>query len=248
MKQIKVLLITAAITVISFIPVLADITDMGLPATAAVTAVSNKEYSIGDIDNNASIDLADAQLSLKAALKIISLDTPAAKAADINKDGIIDLTDAQLTLKFALRILSVDNPYIEPDYIELFLTSMSSKKLSPENHSDTNFLSLYSYSPQITMEQLTGLAHKQSGIMACSLDDLHKQGLLSVPADKPLNTIYTIPNGALISFNEVKNNGSQTTISLSVTYGNLNGQGYESTFECQNWKWTLIETKPTWIS
>lgn len=60
----------------------------------------------GDVDFNQNIDLNDAQLTLKAALKIIALDADAAIAADVNQDGTVNLQDAQIILKKALKIIA----------------------------------------------------------------------------------------------------------------------------------------------
>lgn len=61
---------------------------------------------LGDVDNNGSVDLGDAQLALKMALKIEpSDDAGKVKAADVDKSGTVDLTDASLILKRALKII-----------------------------------------------------------------------------------------------------------------------------------------------
>lgn len=59
----------------------------------------------GDIDGNRKVTLEDAQLALKAALKIIILDGEKLEAADINHNGKVDLEDAQFVLKAALKII-----------------------------------------------------------------------------------------------------------------------------------------------
>lgn len=56
----------------------------------------------GDVDGNGKVELADAQLALKIALKIATDDS---SAADVDGNGKVDLTDAQLILKVALKIL-----------------------------------------------------------------------------------------------------------------------------------------------
>lgn len=250
MKKFKALLITTIVTALSIIPVLADLT--GITPTSTTTSVTTTiteiEYLIGDIDNSGSIDLTDAQLSLKAALKIITLSSSAAKAADVNYDGFVDLTDAQITLKLALHIMSVDNLYQKPDYLDLFITAMNSEDLQLENHSADDFLSLYSHSHEITNEQLTGLAQNYDGIIVCSREDLHQQGLLSIPANEPLDWYFTIPNGVLITFKGAKKLNNQITITWGITHGGINGVGYDSTFEIKNGKWILTDSKQAWIS
>lgn len=62
---------------------------------------------MGDVDNNGEVNLADAQLALKVALKIQTLsdeDYPASLAADVDKDGSITLSDAKKILRYALKI------------------------------------------------------------------------------------------------------------------------------------------------
>lgn len=63
------------------------------------------EFIKGDANEDTQVTLEDAQLTLKAALKIITLEGAAALAADVtgNGDGIT-LGDAQLILKVALKI------------------------------------------------------------------------------------------------------------------------------------------------
>ena len=59
----------------------------------------------GDVDGDDQVTLQDAQLVLKAALRIIGL--PEEASADVNGDGQITLQDAQIVLKVALRILKL---------------------------------------------------------------------------------------------------------------------------------------------
>lgn len=58
----------------------------------------------GDVNADGEITLEDAQLVLKAALKIEELEEAVWKAADVKEDNIIDLADAQKILKAALKI------------------------------------------------------------------------------------------------------------------------------------------------
>lgn len=60
----------------------------------------------GDANCDKTITLADAQLTLKAALKIENLKGNGLKAADVDGKEGITLADAQLILKVALRIIS----------------------------------------------------------------------------------------------------------------------------------------------
>lgn len=65
----------------------------------------SEDYLLGDVDDNKVVELPDAQLALKAALKITTLEGNAFKAADVDKNGVVELPDAQLILKKALKII-----------------------------------------------------------------------------------------------------------------------------------------------
>lgn len=59
----------------------------------------------GDVDGNGVVELGDAQLALKAALKLIRLDEKSIKAADVDGVDGVTLNDAQLILKKALKLI-----------------------------------------------------------------------------------------------------------------------------------------------
>ena len=59
---------------------------------------------LGDLDGDGGVKLGDAQIALKAALKIDTLTDAQKAAADVNNDGVVDLKDAQKILKVALKI------------------------------------------------------------------------------------------------------------------------------------------------
>lgn len=63
-------------------------------------------YLMGDVNNDKTINLTDAQMTLKAALKIVKLDEAAITAADVDKNGKVELSDAQKILKHALKIIN----------------------------------------------------------------------------------------------------------------------------------------------
>lgn len=73
------------------------------PTQTGTTAPSS---GMGDVNGNNKVDLGDAQLVLKSALKITTLDSAKSKKADVNVDGQVNLTDAQLVLKYALKIIN----------------------------------------------------------------------------------------------------------------------------------------------
>lgn len=59
---------------------------------------------MGDVDGNGKVELADAQLTLKAALKLTTLEGAQISAADVDSNGKVELADAQKILKVALKI------------------------------------------------------------------------------------------------------------------------------------------------
>lgn len=62
----------------------------------------------GDANGDGKVDLTDAQMVLKAALKINTMDVKSATDVDVNDDSKVDLTDAQWVLKAALKISTFD--------------------------------------------------------------------------------------------------------------------------------------------
>lgn len=64
------------------------------------------EPILGDVDHSGRVDLSDAQIVLKAALKIINLSDSDRLLADVDHNNTIDLSDAQLILKYALKIIA----------------------------------------------------------------------------------------------------------------------------------------------
>lgn len=59
----------------------------------------------GDANMDGSVDLTDANLALKCALKLASFTEHEKKLMDYNDDGVVDLTDANLIEKKALKII-----------------------------------------------------------------------------------------------------------------------------------------------
>ena len=60
----------------------------------------------GDVNGDGTVNLLDAQMTLKAALKIIALTDDQKEAADVDGKGGVTLADAQLILKYALKIIN----------------------------------------------------------------------------------------------------------------------------------------------
>lgn len=79
--------------------------DLSNPITSY--SVVLKEYNglLGDVNFDNRIGLEDAQLALKAALKITVFDVARTIAGDVDFDGKITLSDAQIILKKALKII-----------------------------------------------------------------------------------------------------------------------------------------------
>lgn len=75
-----------------------SVTPSNPPAGEAVT--------LGDVNLDGKVELADAQLVLKAALKISSLNESQTKNTDVDNNGKVELADAQKILKVALKIES----------------------------------------------------------------------------------------------------------------------------------------------
>lgn len=71
-------------------------------------AVSTNTVLLGDVDGNGQVELKDAQVALKAALKIDELSAEQVMAADVDGNGQVELKDAQKILKVALKI---DEPF-----------------------------------------------------------------------------------------------------------------------------------------
>ena len=61
----------------------------------------------GDVDGNGTLDLQDAQMVLKAALKIIPVSDIIINNVDVDGQEGITLTDAQMVLKAALKIIKL---------------------------------------------------------------------------------------------------------------------------------------------
>ena len=81
-------------------------TDGALTKVATFQYGTKPEYTLGDINNDGSIDAEDAQLVLKHAadLENSTLTGTYFSAGDVNKDLSVDAEDAQLILKRAAGI------------------------------------------------------------------------------------------------------------------------------------------------
>lgn len=77
----------------------------GQPQSPQPVVSAEPTIKMGDVDGDGNVTLKDAQLVLRASLKLTSLDGQQEKAADCNGDGTINLMDAQLVLKKALKLI-----------------------------------------------------------------------------------------------------------------------------------------------
>lgn len=80
---------------------------IGETATMARATVKINEaiiYQSGDVNLDSQVDLTDVTLSLKAALKLLTLPDESVRTADIDGDGRLTLDDTRLILKKALKL------------------------------------------------------------------------------------------------------------------------------------------------
>lgn len=78
-------------------------------AVETFTTKGEAKQSLGDLNGDGGITLEDAQLALKAALRIDSLTEAQTQAADVNEDEKLSLEDAQIILKAALKLAKIED-------------------------------------------------------------------------------------------------------------------------------------------
>ncbi len=83
--------------------------------TVEIAKAAAEEKRRGDLNNDGTVDAADAQLALDAYTAEIAgkpslLDADAQKAADVNKDGMVNAADAQLILRYYTANTLVHTP------------------------------------------------------------------------------------------------------------------------------------------
>ena len=64
-----------------------------------------ENYIHGDIDGDGKINVIDANMTRKAAAKMLELDEVQKLAADVNCDGKINVVDANLIRKYAAKLI-----------------------------------------------------------------------------------------------------------------------------------------------
>ena len=68
-------------------------------------------FPLGDVNLDGKVDLKDAQLALRGALRISDLSDMQFRAADVNLDNKVDLKDAQKILRGALHIEKIEGEF-----------------------------------------------------------------------------------------------------------------------------------------
>lgn len=76
----------------------------------------NVAGTIGDIDDNGTVDSADALAILRASANIESIPFPKSNAADVNHDGVIDSADTLLTLRHSVSLDTPEADFGAPCY------------------------------------------------------------------------------------------------------------------------------------
>ena len=62
-------------------------------------------YTLGDVNDDGTIDSADALLVLKHSVHLLDLDAVQQLAANVNKDNTIDSSDALLILRYSVHLI-----------------------------------------------------------------------------------------------------------------------------------------------
>lgn len=86
---------------------------------------------VGDVTGNKQVTLEDANVVLKAALKMINLSGEALQAADVDYDSAITLADANQVLKIALKI-SVEDEFVIKDGVLVEYRGTGRKVVVPD--------------------------------------------------------------------------------------------------------------------
>ena len=76
------------------------------PTTAVVTTQPEPEYTLGDVDNDGKITIADATFVLRANAGFVTLTTTQMKSADVNFDGYVNVKDATLIQKYIAELIT----------------------------------------------------------------------------------------------------------------------------------------------
>lgn len=71
----------------------------------AVSFQAYVPYTLGDVNDDGTIDSADALLVLKHSVHLLDLDAVQQLAANVNKDNTIDSSDALLILRYSVHLI-----------------------------------------------------------------------------------------------------------------------------------------------
>ena len=81
-------------------------TDEALKKVASFKYGTKPPYTLGDVNNDGSIDPKDAVLVLRHAAALITLSGDQLKAADVNGDNTVDPKDAVKILRYAAKLIT----------------------------------------------------------------------------------------------------------------------------------------------
>ncbi|MBQ9674251.1 MAG: starch-binding protein [Ruminococcus sp.] len=102
-------LFTAGNKLIDYTPVTptsATTTTKATQTTTTTTPIVKKEYKYGDVNLDGNVNVQDASLIQKYAVKSYDLSGAALIAADVTDDGVVNVKDATSIQKFAVKLIS----------------------------------------------------------------------------------------------------------------------------------------------
>ena len=79
--------------------------DQTLSSGPAASFQAYVPYTLGDVNDDGTIDSADALLVLKHSVHLLDLDAVQQLAANVNKDHTIDSSDALLILRYSVHLI-----------------------------------------------------------------------------------------------------------------------------------------------
>lgn len=91
-----------------------DYCETDLPRLPVTGGDDNKDYSLGDINDDDKITAADARIILRTAARLETLTEIQMLAADIDGNGKVTASDARVALRISAKLDSIDN-YIKEE-------------------------------------------------------------------------------------------------------------------------------------
>ena len=67
-------------------------------------------YKLGDVNGDGKINVTDAMVALRYAVKKITANDLIVEAADVNSDGKVNVTDAMQILRYAVKKITEFKP------------------------------------------------------------------------------------------------------------------------------------------